>query len=171
MFPQVSSFSQTCTPLPKLLLRGRFSGFLARKTHTTAKIQVPVGQQGTDGQFINCKTAINSSAYTKFQSSKSQWIDDHKLSYKYDTADTKSQNHFVEKRERIFRHAENTCSAANSGGRGTPKFVVATSKYLKIYNCRYLRNIPISPLTRTQSSGPCRQNRYFYLFRDATACH
>ena len=83
--------------LLKLLLRSRFSGFLARKTHTTAKIQVPVGQQGTDGQFINCKTAINSSAYTKFQSSKSQWIDDHKLSYKYDTADTKSQNHFVEK--------------------------------------------------------------------------
>ena len=35
-------------------------------------------------------------------------------------------------------------------------------------NYSYLRNIPIIPLTRTQSSGPSRQRSFFCLFRDVT---
>ena len=41
-----------------------------------------------------------------------------------------------------------------------------------IQNCNeqytYLAKLPIIPLTWTQASGPCRQNSYFYLFREAT---
>lgn len=94
------------------------------------------------------------------------------------------------KRERLPPPAESSCGGVNSGGRGRRKLRIPRGKYSKVYrlkfwcwrqvltetdwqirnidNCTYLRNIPIILLMRTRSSGPWRQNSYFYLFRDAT---